>query len=226
MILDNHHGQGHEQQNEQGPQAARDSGEIAAAPVRLNPPPGWPPVPPGWAPPPGWQPDPSWPDPPPGWNLWIKDTTARDWQLRAAGCVIAGGAAVFLGSLLPFVSPPQPDFYVISSAPKDTAAFFGIVLILLGGVMRARSRRAHVISGIIAFAVAGFTELILAGFIAAGLLGVDQTDDLFGTVHVTWSPQAGIIICALGCAAAGIGGILSFRPADKQTPGHRPRAAR
>jgi Domain of unknown function (DUF4190)/Septum formation len=42
---------------------------------RLNPPPGWPPVPEGFVPPPGWQPDPSWPPPPPGWQLWIPDAT-------------------------------------------------------------------------------------------------------------------------------------------------------
>jgi hypothetical protein len=40
---------------------------------RLNPPPGWPPVPDGFVPPPGWQPDPSWPAPPPGWQLWLPD---------------------------------------------------------------------------------------------------------------------------------------------------------
>jgi hypothetical protein len=39
----------------------------------FNPPPGWPPAPPGWSPPPGWQPDPAWPPPPPGWQLWISD---------------------------------------------------------------------------------------------------------------------------------------------------------
>ena len=42
---------------------------------RLNPPPGWPPVPPGFTPPPGWQPDPSWPPVPPGWQLWVDDST-------------------------------------------------------------------------------------------------------------------------------------------------------
>jgi hypothetical protein len=40
---------------------------------RLNPPPGWPPVPDGFVPPAGWRPDPSWPAPPPGWQLWVPD---------------------------------------------------------------------------------------------------------------------------------------------------------
>lgn len=42
---------------------------------RLNPPPGWPPVPRDFTPPPGWQPDPSWPPVPPGWPLWVEDST-------------------------------------------------------------------------------------------------------------------------------------------------------
>ena len=41
---------------------------------RFNPPPNWPPAPPGWTPPPTWQPDPAWGPPPPGWELW---TTSR-----------------------------------------------------------------------------------------------------------------------------------------------------
>ena len=42
---------------------------------RLNPPPGWPPVPDGFIPQPGWQPDPAWPPAPPGWQLWVQDDT-------------------------------------------------------------------------------------------------------------------------------------------------------
>jgi hypothetical protein len=41
--------------------------------MRFNPPPNWPPAPPGWAPDANWAPDPSWPPPPPGWQLWIDD---------------------------------------------------------------------------------------------------------------------------------------------------------
>jgi hypothetical protein len=41
--------------------------------LRYNPPPGWPPAPPGFTPAPGWQPNPSWPPPPPGWQLWVND---------------------------------------------------------------------------------------------------------------------------------------------------------
>ena len=41
---------------------------------RFNPPPTWPPAPPGWSPPPGWQPPADWPRLPDSWQLWIPDT--------------------------------------------------------------------------------------------------------------------------------------------------------
>lgn len=41
--------------------------------MRFNPPPNWPPPPPGWIPDSNWTPDPAWPAPPPGWQLWVDD---------------------------------------------------------------------------------------------------------------------------------------------------------
>ena len=41
--------------------------------MRFNPPPNWPPAPPGWVPDAGWAPDPSWPPLPEGWPLWVDD---------------------------------------------------------------------------------------------------------------------------------------------------------
>jgi hypothetical protein len=189
--------------------------------MRLNPPPGWPPVPPGWAPPPGWQPDPSWPDPPPGWNLWIEDTaathtTAMDAQVRAARWTIAGGGAAFLGSLLPFLSSPQRYLYTVNPAPKESAAFFGIILAVLGILMLAKSNRARLLSGIAAFVAAGLGVLTLGGIILAGIAGTDETDSLIGTVHVNFSPQIGIFISILGCVTAGISAMMSFaHPASR-----------
>src|SRR5215472_2037103 len=46
--------------------------------MRFNPPPGWPPPPPGFVPGPAWRPDPRWPLPPPGWQLWVQDEDERD----------------------------------------------------------------------------------------------------------------------------------------------------
>jgi hypothetical protein len=41
--------------------------------ARFNPPPNWPPPPPGWTPAANFTPDPAWPAPPPGWPLWVLD---------------------------------------------------------------------------------------------------------------------------------------------------------
>lgn len=42
----------------------------AAAGMKFNAPPGWPPPPEGWTPPPDFQPDPSWPPAPDDWQWW------------------------------------------------------------------------------------------------------------------------------------------------------------
>jgi hypothetical protein len=51
---------------------------------RFNPPPGWPPPPPGFVPAPGWQPDPSWPPAPPGWQFWVDDAGVETTDPSAA----------------------------------------------------------------------------------------------------------------------------------------------
>jgi hypothetical protein len=178
--------------------------------VHFNPPPGWPPVPQGWVPPAGWQPDPSWPAPPPGWSLWTEDADSKELQVRAARWVIAGGAAAFLGSLLPFLSSSQPDLYQVNSAPAETAEFFGIVLAVLGLFMLARSRHTRLIAGILTLIAAGLTASELVLLTAVGVAGFEQTDPFGDTVRVNFSPHAGIFISILGCAVAGIGAIMSF----------------
>lgn len=50
----------------------RASGRRSASSLTWEPPPGWPPAPPGWQPQPGWRPDPEWPPPPPGWRGWTR----------------------------------------------------------------------------------------------------------------------------------------------------------
>ena len=79
----------------------------------------------------------------------------------------------------------------------------GIIIVL------AKASRTRLISGILAFIVAGLTMLTLVGFIAAGIVGADE-EGIIGSVHVNFSPQIGIFISILGCVAAGVGGIMSF----------------
>ncbi|MEB3050988.1 hypothetical protein KV112_14785 [Mycolicibacter sp. MYC123] len=68
--------------------------------MRFNPPPNWPPAPPGWVPDAGWAPDPSWPPPPPGWPLWVDEPRSNKtlWlSLAAAAAVVVLVAGVVLG---------------------------------------------------------------------------------------------------------------------------------
>ena len=121
-------------------------------PYRLNPPPGWPPVPDGFVPPPGWQPDPAWPPAPPGWQLWVQDDTEA-----------AGAPGVFYTADTP-------------AAGTNGFAIASFVLGLLGGVLLS------VIFGIVALnklrrrpqrgkglAIAG---LCLSGLWVAGIAAV------------------------------------------------------
>jgi hypothetical protein len=65
--------------------------------------------------------------------------------------------------------------------------------------------------GIAALIVAILAVLDQGGFLLAGLVGSDQTDNLGDTVHVNFTPHLGIFVAILGCVAAGIGAIMSLR---------------
>lgn len=73
---------------------------LHTVPMRVNPPPNWPPVPPGWVPPPNWQPDPTWPPPPPGWQLWVPDHAPAG---RNKTPLIVGGITVAIVALVAVV---------------------------------------------------------------------------------------------------------------------------
>ncbi|MDT5012229.1 MAG: hypothetical protein QOH57_3846 [Mycobacterium sp.] len=68
--------------------------------MRFNPPPNWPPSPPGWTPPPGWAPDPAWGPPPPNWPLWVADAPKNRTPLIAGGvAAVLAIVAVIIGAL-------------------------------------------------------------------------------------------------------------------------------
>ena len=86
---------------------------------RLNPPPGWPPVPDGFVPAPGWQPDPSWPAPPPGWQLWLPaDGSSTPSSAPAAASPFASPSPV---------AAPSPSAYPADgiTAPYGGAGPYG-----------------------------------------------------------------------------------------------------
>jgi len=98
--------------------------------LRFNPPPNWPPPPPGFVPPPRWQPDPAWPPLPPGWQLWVPDDSDPDGPADYADS--AGGPDGFTTGPGDFPSGPR-DFPVgsddFSTGPHEftggSAGFYG-----------------------------------------------------------------------------------------------------
>jgi len=88
--------------------------------MRFNPPPNWPPAPPGWTPPPGWQPDPSWPPVPPGWQLWVEDRPARGKAALIIGALVATLLIVVGVVVAIVVTRPTPDVTVKPATPTQT----------------------------------------------------------------------------------------------------------
>lgn len=88
--------------------------------MRFNPPPNWPPIPPGWTPPPGWQPDPSWPPPPPGWQLWVAQPPSG----RKVGLIVGGLAAVLIVAIgvVVAVVATQRSPEITVTAPTSTSS--------------------------------------------------------------------------------------------------------
>jgi hypothetical protein len=92
--------------------------------MRFNPPPSWPPSPPGWTPPPGWQPDPSWPPPPPGWQLWVPDGASPGSSRRRNGLIVGGLVAVLVlvaGAVITVVLLRSPSDVTATNPPTTSA---------------------------------------------------------------------------------------------------------
>ena len=128
---------------------------------RFNPPPDWPPAPPGWSPPAGWRPPPGWPPVPTGWALWIEvdspsavATGHRTWQpgrrlvitsgavlLTAAlgllagvsGALVLGGIAAALAGFIGLIRPGWVG--VPTRVPTGITAGAGVVLLVAGAAI-------------------------------------------------------------------------------------------
>jgi hypothetical protein len=178
--------------------------------TRFNPSPGWPSVPDGWTPPPGWQPDPTWPAPPAGWQLWVDETPTSSHQAIDSAWVITGGTAVFLGSLLPFISFSDPEMAVNPGA-RAASALFGLIVLGLGIALRAVQRRYLSGTSLAILCLSALGALGYAITIVAGLAGVTEQGPFGFSVRVTFSPGVGILLALGGCVAAAVAGIRSIQ---------------
>lgn len=187
--------------------------------MRFNPPPGWPPIPPGWTPPAGWRPDPSWPPPPAGWQLWVEDTGQLAYSTapasvaeRAARRAVGGGAAVALGSFLPFVYQPgvglltlvdvHVDLFDDHVAARPLPFLFGLALV--GGALLMRTPRFQRTARAWTFIGAALGGCGYSLFAITGIVGI-STDLGFGiTAKVTWAPNIGLLMSIVGCVVVGV----------------------
>lgn len=192
-------------------------------PMRFNPPPGWP-LPRNWTPPSGWTPDPSWPAPPHGWPFWVEETPVRRPFLSTdTRWIIGGGAALFLGSLLPFITyaPNLYGTFQINGGFRSGGTFFGLIIIGIGVAMwyqpaagwLASKAKANVLA-IVLLLLTGLMGLGYLGIAAAGAIGVQEPTDFGSTVTVNYSPNIGLVLSIVGCAAAGVGAIIALVQAN------------
>jgi hypothetical protein len=190
-----------------GPQG--DAGQRTTRTTRFNPPPGWPSAPAGWVPPPGWQPDPSWPEPPAGWQLWVDDRPAISPKAQDSLLAMAGGTAVVLGSLMPWISFNSAGAEVKPGA-KAASLVLGLVVVALGYALRAAPRPGRLIAGIATLGLSSLAGLLYVAFILIGINGVPEQDPFGDMTTVTFSPNIGIILAVAGCGAAFVAAIRSF----------------
>ena len=173
----------------------------------------------------------------------------------ASWWTIGGGAAVFIGSLLPwisvyvfegdlFIAPNDPNMFKavavgnsISGGARVAAAIFGLILLGLAWALHSTSTRGMLVklhayaSGIplIALSLLGITGCVI--ITAAGWAGFPEADGLkiagygiftlkekhpilaengtAGAAHVSFTPNVGLSMIFLGCAAVVIGAIRS-----------------
>jgi hypothetical protein len=123
---------------------------------------------------------------------------------------MAGGTAVVLGSLMPWISFNAAGADV-NPAAKAASVVLGLVVVALGFALRAAPLPGRLFAGTATLGLSSLAGLLYVGFILAGINGVPEPG-AFGDMAatVTYSPNIGIILAVAGCGAAFIGAIRSF----------------
>ena len=122
---------------------------------------------------------------------------------------MAGGTAIVLGSLMPWISFNSAGAEVKPGA-KAASVVLGLVVVALGFALRAAPRPGRLAAGIATLGLSSLAGLLYVGFILAGINGVPQQDPFGDITTVTYSPNIGIILAVAGCGAAFIAAIMSF----------------
>ncbi|WP_250640756.1 hypothetical protein [Frankia sp. AiPa1] len=126
---------------------------------------------------------------------------------------LGGGAAVFLGSLLPFVTYTDLYGYTVVPGARLISAVFGAILagLALGAGLASRTQ---VFYGLVL--PAGLLGALGYGtFILLGLTGVHNDEEsAFGasrTVTVHFDPNIGVTCCLAGCIVTAGAAIVGLR---------------
>ncbi len=161
-------------------------------------------------PPPERQPDPTFPAPPAAGQYRAGQTPALPHQAADSAWAIAGGTAVVLGSLLPFISISDPEIGV-NPAARAATALFGLILLGLGIALRAARRRFLTGTSLAILCLSALGALGYAITIVAGLAGITEQDPFGFPVKVTFSPGIGILLTLAGCVAASVAAIRTLQ---------------
>jgi len=161
-------------------------------------------------PPPQRQQGPGRTAPPAGGQLWAGQTLASPHRATDSAWAIAGGTAVFFGSLLPFVSFSDPGIGMNPGA-RTANALFGLIVLGLGIALRAVPPRFLIGTSVATLCLSALGVLGYAITIVAGLVGTTEQDPFGDSVTVTFSPGIGILLALAGCAAVGVAGIRSLQ---------------
>ncbi len=122
---------------------------------------------------------------------------------------MAGGIAVVLGSLMPWVSFNSVGVDVKPGA-RAASVVLGLVVVALGFALRAAPLPGRLVAGIATLGLSSLAGLLYAGFILIGINGVPNQDPFGYMTTVKFSPAIGIVLAVAGCGAAFVAAIRSF----------------
>ena len=122
---------------------------------------------------------------------------------------MAGGTAVVLGSLLPWISFTSAGAEANPGA-NAASVVLGLVVVALGFALRAAPRPGRRAAGIATLGLSSLAGLLYVVFILAGINGVPQQDPFGDITTVTFTPNIGIILATAGCGVAFVAAIKSF----------------
>ena len=121
---------------------------------------------------------------------------------------MAGGTAVVLGSLMPWISFNSAG---VDVNPGRRPRLWSSAWSWWHSDSRcAAPLPGRLVAGIATLGLSSLAGLLYAGFILAGINAVPEQDPFGDITTVTFSPNIGIILAVAGCGTAFVAAIRSF----------------